>query len=91
MMETVRIFDIAFGAILVIVLAIGPKIPRFKLGQGRWIFKGDKTPQKDFLGREGKAVGRFNDMIKNPTAMKKDRLPGQNRRPFFAMFLLLHN
>jgi hypothetical protein len=90
MMETVRIFDIALGVLLVIVLAIGPEIRGFKLGRGRWIFKGDKTPQQDFLPREGKAVGRFNDMIKNPTAMKKCRLPRQNRRPFFAVFLLLH-
>jgi len=26
------------------VLAIGPKVPGFKLGCGRWIFKGDKNP-----------------------------------------------
>jgi hypothetical protein len=34
---------VVLGGLVVIVLAIGPKVRWFKLGQGWWIFKGDKT------------------------------------------------
>jgi hypothetical protein len=34
---------VALRGLVVIVLAIGPKVREFKPGQGRWIFKGDKV------------------------------------------------
>jgi hypothetical protein len=35
---------VAFGGIVVIVLAIGPKVRGLKPGRGQWIFKEDKNP-----------------------------------------------
>jgi hypothetical protein len=32
------------GGLMVIVIATGPKVRSLKLGQGRWIFKGEKNP-----------------------------------------------
>jgi hypothetical protein len=37
------------------VLPIGPKVHVFELSRGRWIFKGDKNPQRALLRRESKA------------------------------------
>jgi hypothetical protein len=42
---------------MIIVLSIEPKVSGFRLGLGRWIFKGDKNSWYDFLRRESKAVG----------------------------------
>jgi hypothetical protein len=53
---------------MVSVLAIGPKVRRFKLGRGRWNFKGDKNPQHAFFQRGSKAVG---PMSLDSTACKK--------------------
>jgi hypothetical protein len=39
-----KLFDVALGDIVVIVLATGLKVRRFNPGRGRWIFKGDKNP-----------------------------------------------
>jgi hypothetical protein len=36
--------ELALGGIVVIVLAIGPNVRRFKPGRGRWIFKDCKHP-----------------------------------------------
>jgi hypothetical protein len=33
---------VILGGVMFIVLSIGPKVCRFKPGQGQWIFKGDK-------------------------------------------------
>jgi hypothetical protein len=35
---------VGLGGIVVIVLAIGPKVRGFKPGRRQWIFKGDKSP-----------------------------------------------
>jgi hypothetical protein len=35
-------WDIVLGGVMVIVLAIGPKVRGFKPGLGQWIFKGEK-------------------------------------------------
>jgi hypothetical protein len=51
------VFGGLFGGLVVIVLTILPKVRGLKPGQGRWIFKGDKNPQQDFLRRRSKAVG----------------------------------
>jgi hypothetical protein len=48
---------IVLGGLVVIVLAIGPKIRGFQPGRGRWIFKGGKNPQHDCVRRGSKAVG----------------------------------
>jgi hypothetical protein len=47
--------QVALGDLVLIVLAIEPKIRGFKAGRRRWIFKGDKGPKHDFLRRESKA------------------------------------
>jgi hypothetical protein len=39
------------------VLVSGPEVGGFKPWRRRWIFKGDKNPQHDFLRRGSKAVG----------------------------------
>jgi hypothetical protein len=39
------------------VLVIGPKVRRFKPGQRRWTFKGDRNQRQTFLRRGSKAVG----------------------------------
>jgi hypothetical protein len=35
--------------LVIIVLAIGPKVCGFKHGRGKWIFKGNKNPLHDFF------------------------------------------
>jgi hypothetical protein len=40
------IVTFGLGGLVVIVLAIGPKVRGFKPDRGRWIFKGDKIRQK---------------------------------------------
>jgi hypothetical protein len=42
--------------VMVVMLATGHKARGFKPGRGRWIFKGDKNPQHEFLRRGSKAV-----------------------------------
>jgi hypothetical protein len=42
---------------VVIVLASGPKVLRFRPNRGRWNFKGDRNPQHDFLRKGSKAGG----------------------------------
>jgi hypothetical protein len=49
--------DVVPGGLVVIVLAIGPKVRGFKPGRGRLIFKRDKNPKRDYLRRERKAFG----------------------------------
>jgi hypothetical protein len=39
-----KMYAVALGGVMVIVLAIGLKIRGFKPGRWRWIFKGDKNP-----------------------------------------------
>jgi hypothetical protein len=38
---------------------IRSKVCGFKLGQGQWIFKGDKHQEQDFLQKGSKAVSRM--------------------------------
>jgi hypothetical protein len=38
------------------MLAIGPKVCRFKPGSGWWIFKGNKNLKHTFLQRESKSI-----------------------------------
>jgi hypothetical protein len=60
------------GGVMVSVLAIGPKVRRFRPSQVDGFFKGDKNPQHAFLQRGSKAVGpmtRFYGMLKNSTSM----------------------
>jgi hypothetical protein len=35
---------VGFGGLVVIILAIGPKVRGFKPDRGRWVSKGDKNP-----------------------------------------------
>jgi hypothetical protein len=53
---TNKIPVIPSGAV-VIMLAIGTKVYRFKPHQEQWLLKGYKNPQYDFLRRGSKAVG----------------------------------
>jgi hypothetical protein len=55
--------QVALGGLVVSVLATGPKVRGFNPGRGRWIFKGDKNPQHNFLRRGSKAVSRH---VKEP-------------------------
>jgi hypothetical protein len=48
--------SVVVGGIVVNVLATGPKVCGFKLGRGRWIFKGDKNMQHVFLRKGNRAV-----------------------------------
>jgi hypothetical protein len=43
--------------LVVIVLAMGPKVCEFKPSRGRWMFNADKNPLHDFLRRGSKDVG----------------------------------
>jgi hypothetical protein len=64
----------ASGGLVVIVLAIGPKVRGFKAGEGQWICKGDKIRSINFFGREVKAaVPRRKILwhVKNPYCMKE--------------------
>ena len=45
------------GGHVVIILATGSEIRRFKPGWGRWIFSEHKNPGYDFLRKGCKAVG----------------------------------
>jgi hypothetical protein len=45
-----------FGGVMVIVLAIGPKVGGFKPRREWWIFKGGKNSFHDFFRREYEAV-----------------------------------
>jgi hypothetical protein len=37
-------YSVILSGVVVIVLAIGPKVREFKPGWGQWIFKSDKNP-----------------------------------------------
>jgi hypothetical protein len=52
----VKYLLVAVGGLMVIVLAIGPKVRGFTTGEGRCIFKGDTYPLHDFVRRRSKAV-----------------------------------
>jgi hypothetical protein len=56
---------VVLGGILVSVLATSPKVLGFRPGRGRWILRGDDSPQHTFLRRGNKVVG---PMLKNFTA-----------------------
>jgi hypothetical protein len=58
---------VGLGDVLVIVIAIGPKVRGFNPGRGRWIFKGDNNPQHTFLRREVKQSSpcKIYGMLKN--------------------------
>jgi hypothetical protein len=50
-------FYVILCGVMISVLAIGHKVCRFKPGQRRWIFKGNKRLQHAFLRRGNKDVG----------------------------------
>jgi hypothetical protein len=52
-----KVCAVVLGGLVVFVLVTRLKVRVFKPGLGRWIFKGDKKPQRAFLRRESKAVG----------------------------------
>ena len=45
------------GGPVVIILAPGSEVRRFKPGRGRWIFSERKNPVSDFLQKGSKVVG----------------------------------
>jgi hypothetical protein len=51
-----KVYRIVLGGKVVSVLAILPKVRRFKPGRGQWIFKDDKYLQRPLLQRGSKAV-----------------------------------
>jgi hypothetical protein len=50
------------------MLAIGPKVHRFKPGRRWWLFKGNKNLHHTFLQRESETVG---PMLQDFTARSK--------------------
>jgi Na+/serine symporter len=64
---------VVLGGLVIIALAIEPKVLWFKLDRGPWIFKGDKDPWHDFLRRRSKAVASFRKIllhvIRSPLSM----------------------
>jgi hypothetical protein len=55
---------VVLGGLVDVVLAIGPKVRRFRSGRGRCIFKAIKFRQHDFLRRGiGSHVARFYGML----------------------------
>jgi hypothetical protein len=52
-----NVLQVVFGGVIVIALAIGPKVHRFKPGHEQRVFKGDKNPLYDFIRRGSKAIG----------------------------------
>jgi hypothetical protein len=61
--------NVFLGGVVVIVFAIGPKVRGLKPGQRRWIFKGDRNPQHDFIRREAKPsvqCRKILRLVKNP-------------------------
>jgi hypothetical protein len=48
---------VTLGGLVVSVLATWPKVRGFDPDRGRWIFKGDKNPEHNFLRKGSKAVG----------------------------------
>jgi hypothetical protein len=51
------IHGVDLGGLVVSVLATGPKVRGFDPYRDRWIFKGDKNPEHNFLRRGSTAVG----------------------------------
>jgi hypothetical protein len=56
--------SVFLGGVIVIVLAIGPKVRGFKPGRARWIFKGGKSPQHTFLRKGSEAVGPMSNSFR---------------------------
>jgi hypothetical protein len=56
-MENSYNYEVELGGQVVSVLATGRKVRGFDPDRGRWIFKGDKNPEHNFLRRGSKAVG----------------------------------
>jgi hypothetical protein len=83
---------VALGGIIVIVLAIEPRVRGFKPGRGRWISEGDKNSMHDFLRREEKpsATCKILRYGKDPCSMKISICLVSKIQPFFSKFLLLH-
>jgi hypothetical protein len=50
-------YFVVLDGVMVIVLAIGPKVRGFRPGRERLMSEGDETSQYGFLRRESKAVG----------------------------------
>jgi hypothetical protein len=72
------------------VLAIGPKVHRFKPGQGQWIFKGDKNPLHGFLQRGSKAVGpKSYEFMACLRSLQYERNTCRQNSELITMFLLL--
>jgi hypothetical protein len=64
---------VVFGGIVVIVLAIGPKVFGFKPGRGRWILRAI-NPYHDFFVREVKPSVPCRNVLRHV------RIPAKNAR-----------
>jgi hypothetical protein len=53
------------GGLVVSMLAIGPKVCKFTLGQGQWIFKGDTNLQHALLWSGSKAIGPCHKILRH--------------------------
>jgi hypothetical protein len=57
--------QVAVGGLAVIVLAIGPKVWKFKPCRGLWIFNGDKNSQHDFFRGGSKVDGPMSKILRH--------------------------
>jgi hypothetical protein len=57
---------------VVSVLATGPKVHGFDPDRGRWVFKGDKNQEHQFLRRGSKAVGSMSHVVDLRHARKQN-------------------
>jgi hypothetical protein len=83
---------VAFGGLVVSVLATGPKVRGFKPGRVRWIFKGDKIRGTTSFGGEVKSsvpCRRFTACKRTLRAWKRCFVSKIKRSCFSPMSLLL--
>jgi hypothetical protein len=85
---------VVLGGLLVIVIAIEPKVRGFKPDRGRWIFKGDKTSSTTSFGGEVRpAVPRrkiLRHVKRHPTVWKRclsAKFTDNSRQVFPALLL----
>ena len=66
------------GSPVVIILATGFDVRRFKNGQGKWIFSERKSPEYDLLWKGSKAVGHVRRFTARKRTSSRIRASEQN-------------
>jgi hypothetical protein len=83
--------QVALGVLVVIVLAIQPKVCLFKQGRGQWVIKEINFHSTTSYGREVKSSVRYRKALRhvNYPYSVKEILCRQNSRPLLSKFPLL--